>query len=110
MRTILDVLEAVRLRPEMYVGLDPSQRGGQLQNIELILHGYAMAAENHSLKEPVSDFPREFGKYLHRKFGWSVECGPVAAIRAVAADDSDAWELFWKLVGEFKATLPATGR
>jgi hypothetical protein len=105
MKSLFELLNAIRLRPEMYVGGDRSQRGAQLQHLEFLLHGYALAVEVHHLDEGVKDFPREFAEYLQHTYGWSAAAGPVAAIRDATSDDDEAWELFWSLVQDFKTTV-----
>ena len=102
---VFDLLEQVKQRPSMYVGASNDQRGAQLRNLELILHGYAIALDRHQVRERVVDFPREFSKYLHTRFGWSAACGPVAAVRGAAESDEVAWEMFWQLVTDFRASV-----
>ncbi|AUX43998.1 uncharacterized protein SOCE26_054550 [Sorangium cellulosum] len=105
MASVFDVLDEVRKRPGMYLGGDESQRIAQLQNLEQLLHGYSLALRCHGIQEPVADFAREFGAYLWETRGWSASCGPVAAIREAAKSDGEAWELFWGLADEFRATV-----
>jgi hypothetical protein len=50
--SVFDLLEDIRKRPAMYVGLDASDRAGQLRNLELLLAGYAMALDRHGIVEP----------------------------------------------------------
>lgn len=89
----------------MYVGGDESQRALQLQNLEQLVSGYTIAVHYHRVQEPVSDFLREFAAYLYRTRKWSASCGPAAAIRDVARDDQEAWDLYWKLVDEFRGVV-----
>jgi hypothetical protein len=105
MASVFDLLEAIEKRPMLYVGGDGSNRGAMLQRIELLLHGYALAIQQHRLDEPVKDFPREFAEYLRTQYDWSAAAGPVAAICDAAKDDREAWEMFWRLVREFRAKL-----
>jgi hypothetical protein len=105
MPSVFDVLDEIEKYPGMYVGGDDSQRGLQLQNIELLLFGYALALRAHNIDEPVKDFVHEFGEYLWRKYEWSAACGPVAAIRGGAKDDDEAWSMFWQLVREYRISL-----
>jgi len=102
---VFDLLDQIKQRPGMYVGSSDSQRGEQLRNLELLLHGYSMALGCHQIREPVSDFPREFSHYLRGRFGWSTACGPAAAVRDASDTDDEAWEMFWRLVAEFRASL-----
>ncbi|HTN83321.1 MAG TPA: hypothetical protein VL242_06540 [Sorangium sp.] len=105
MASVFDVLDEIRKRPGMYVGGDESQRVSQLQNLEQLLCGYCLALRHHRIQERVLDFNREFGAYLLETRGWSASCGPVAAIRDAAKSDVELWELFWRLVDEFRAAV-----
>lgn len=102
---IFDLLNQVKLQPSMYVGGSDGERGEQLRNLELLLHGYSIALGYHQVQERVKDFPRAFSNYLHTRFGWSTACGPVAAVRDASETDDEAWEIFWRLVGEFQVSL-----
>ena len=110
MSAIFDLLEEIERRPSMYVGGDASHRVAQLQSLEMLLFGYSLAVRAHNIDEPVKDFPREFAEYLGRKYAWSAACGPIAAILEVAASDTEAWEMFWRLVKEFRASRGNRGR
>jgi len=101
---VFDLLEKIKERPGMYVGSTDGQRDEQLRNLEMLLNGYSLALRGHRIQERVSDFPREFMNYLHGRFGWSTACGPVAAIREAAGQD-DEWEMFWRLVAEFRTAV-----
>jgi len=104
---VFDLLDQIKQRPGMYLGSSDSERGKQLRNLEFLLHGYSMALGCHQIRERVSDFPREFIYYLHGRFGWSTACGPAAAVRDACNTDGEAWEMFWQLVAEFRASLSA---
>jgi hypothetical protein len=107
MASAFDLLDEIRKRPMMYVGYDESKRVKQLKALETLMDGYSMALHNHHIQERVSDFNREFAAYLWKTRSWSASCGPVAAICEAAKSDEEAWELFWKLVDEFRATVDA---
>ena len=38
---------------------------------------------------------------------WHLICGPTAAIVDATANEQEAWDLFWKLVDEFHASMPS---
>jgi hypothetical protein len=105
MASVFEVIDEIRKRPGLYVGGDENQRVMQLQNLEQLLFGYSLALRQHRIEEPVADFIRQFGEYLRDTKGWSASCGPVAAIIEHARSDSEAWELFWTLIDEFRATI-----
>jgi hypothetical protein len=104
MASVFDLLDKIRERPTMYLGYDESKRALQLQGLEMLLAGYRMALENHNIKERVSDFNWEFATFLMEKKDWSPSCGPVVAILQAAKSEEEAWELFWRMVDEFRST------
>jgi hypothetical protein len=108
MASVFDLLDEIRKRPTLYVGYDESKRALQLQGLEMLLAGYRMALHNHNIKERVSNFNREFGRYLSETKGWSSSCGPVAAILQAATSEEEAWELFWTMVDEFRSAVEKT--
>lgn len=105
MASVFELLDEIRRRPGMYVGGDESRRALQLRNLEQLLCGYTLALQCYRIQERVADFTREFGAHIWKTKGWSVSCGPVAAILEAADSDEEAWELFWRLVDEFRATV-----
>jgi hypothetical protein len=105
MSTVFDLLDEVRKRPGLFVGGDERHRVQQLQDLELLLFGYAMALRYHSIQEPVTDFGREFAEYLNRTRDWSTSCGPTAAVIDATKNEQEAWELFWRLVDEFRTAM-----
>ena len=107
MASVFELLDEIRKRPGMYVGGDESQRVTQLQNLEQLLSGYSLALRHHCIQERVVDFNREFGTYLWETRGWSASCGPIVAICDTARSDGEAWELFWRLVDEFRTAVEA---
>lgn len=105
MPSVFDALDEIRKRPSMFLGGDESHRSQQLQNLEQLLSGYSIALRLHEIQEPVADFVRDFGAFIWKEKGWSVSCGPVAAVREVTKTDQEAWNLFWTLVDEFHETV-----
>lgn len=111
MTSVFDLLDEIRQRPGMYVGGDASQRMLQLQNLETLLSGYTLALRQHQIQEPVVDFNREFGAYLRGTKGWSLSCGPVAAVlREAVPGNDEAWQLYWRSVDEFRAAVSTQRR
>jgi hypothetical protein len=105
MASVFDLLDEIRKRPTMYVGYDESKRAMQLRALEMLMDGYSLALRNHHIQERVADFNREFGTYLWEVKGWSASCGPVVAILEVTKSEAEAWELFWRMVEEFRRTV-----
>jgi hypothetical protein len=60
---------------------------GRLDNLEMLLHGYAIAVVAHGVNDPGGEFLRAFGDYLRDRFGWSMSCGAIDAIRRSAHDE-----------------------
>lgn len=97
------ILELIRQRPSMYVGWDDDQFDKRLAGLEMLIAGYSLAVRHHDIKDDGWEAYARFPEYLRNRFGWSTSCGEIAAIRAAAGSDSEAWALYWKLLGEFKA-------
>lgn len=104
MTEIFDLLDRIESRPGLYVG-GGDERGVQLRNLELLLHGYDLALRAHRIDEPGNGFLIALGKYLAAKHAWSMSRGAIAAIRDRAENDDDAWNMFWSLVREYKSSL-----
>lgn len=107
MASVFDLLNEIRKRPPMYVGYDEAKRAMQLKALETLMDGYSMALRNHKITERVPDFNRDFATYLWETKGWSASCGPVVAILEVAKSEEEAWELFWRMVDEFRSAVEA---
>jgi hypothetical protein len=105
MASVFELLDEIRKRPSLYVGYDESKRVLQLKAIETLMDGYSLALRNHNIQERTSDFNQDFDAYLSATKGWSVSCGPVVAILQATKNEEEAWELFWQLVDEFRATV-----
>jgi hypothetical protein len=104
MPSLFELLDDIKKRPAMFVGGADTDRGAQLRGLETLLVGYGLAVQRHRLDEPGKDFVGTFAQYLLKRHGWSASCGPIAAIRANAASDDEAWDMFWRLVDDFKRT------
>ncbi|WP_240359444.1 hypothetical protein [Pyxidicoccus trucidator] len=100
--SIFDLLEEVRRRPSMYVDGDESQGALRLRSLEQLIHGYSLALRQHGIQESVVDFPRDFGAFLWETREWSASAGIAAAVLRAAGSEEAAWELFWRLVEEFR--------
>lgn len=104
---VIDVLENIRQRPSMYSRSPPTDRFGQIRELEMIVAGYKTAVFEHEIQEPVRDFSGDFAAYLYRNKGWGASVGPFHAIARSTSSGEEAWELLWKLVEDFKANLSA---
>jgi hypothetical protein len=108
--SLFAILELVEKRPAMYVGFSESERGDQLRNLEMLIIGYALAVRQYGLRDAGWEAYVSFPDYLEERFGWSMSCGPIAAIRSASPDDRDAWERFWALLREFRARHADAGK
>lgn len=106
MKSIFNVLENIRQRPNMYLRSPPADRFGQIRELEMLVAGYKTAVFQHDIPELVRDFSYDFGEFLYRSREWSASTGPFNAIACSSSTGEEAWELLWKCVAEFKASLP----
>jgi hypothetical protein len=105
MESIFTLLEKIRERPGMFVGATEHDPRLRLTALAHLLNGYAIAVGVHQVTEPVRDFPRAFRDYLRESRGWDGSGGAVDAVARAARNDADAWELFFALAEEFRATI-----
>jgi hypothetical protein len=103
--SLFAVLELVRQRPSMYVGCSDSDPGERLRALEMLIAGYSLASYQHGLIDPGLQAYSAFPAYLEERFGCSMACGPIVAIRQASESDTDAWSLFWDLLADFRASL-----
>jgi hypothetical protein len=97
---LFEFLDKVEKRPGMYVGGETART--RLDSLEDLIHGYETALAVHGITEQGTDFIRDFADYLRSEFGWSMSCGPIAAIRVACNDDDIAWTRFWTLLREYR--------
>lgn len=102
MADIFVFLEKIHARPTAFLSGSGTPLDW-LREIASMTFGYSTALRQHEIREPVLAFEVEFNQFLARTKGWSTSTGPVEAIRRSTATDLEAWELFWKLVEDFKA-------
>jgi hypothetical protein len=70
----------------------------------MLIVGYSLAVYHHRLSDSGWVAYASFPDYLRERFGWSMSCGPIAAIRQDAGGDDEAWDRFWDLLWEFRAS------
>jgi hypothetical protein len=102
---VFGLLEEIRKRPELFLGVTSEDRGAQLRNLDMLLRGYGHAISQHGIKDPGRDFLQSFDHYLQTCHGWTAYSGigAIPAIQKNANTGDEAWELFWRLVDEFKS-------
>jgi hypothetical protein len=104
MPSLFVILELVEKRPSMYVGFSDEERGAQLLGLEMLIAGYSLAVYQHRLNDPGWLAYASFPDYLQERFDWSMSCGPIRAIRDACGTDHEAWNRFWDLLREFRAS------
>jgi hypothetical protein len=94
---VTDMLEAVRLRPGMWV------RRSSVQQLSTMLFGYWLALQVHGVPERFDFHPATgaFAQWLKESRGWPMNRGWATAIEENAQDD--ALELFFALLDEYQA-------
>lgn len=105
-RNILYVLNKIKERPGMYVCNNTYEQ--QYRELQVLIIGYELALANHQIPEVGSQFLRCFGEFLNVEFGWSMSCGPLAAIEFEVGSPEKAWYRFWELLDLYKLSLSNT--
>jgi len=106
MASVFELLEEIEKQPGIFLGWSTAERGEQLRDLETLLIGYGHAVERHGIDDAGATFMQSFGVFLRERYGWSAAIGPIGAIRDHATNDSVAWDMFWKLLREFRASGP----
>ena len=100
--SLFAILALVEMRPGMYVGFSEFERGQQLRALDVLIGGYTLAIHQHGLQDPGFDAYAGFPDFLKGRFGWSMSCGPIAAILEASENDDEAWNSFWRLLWEYR--------
>lgn len=108
--SLLTTLALVEKRPSMYLGYDESHRAEQLDALESFIAGYGAAVHQHRLDDEGFTMYATFPDFLRKRFGWSMSCGPISAIREHSNGDAAAWDLFWTLLWEAQRERKGEGR
>lgn len=109
MADIFEFLEKIHARPTAFLSGSGTPLDW-LREMASMAFGYSAALRQHGIQESVVEFEVEFNEYLARTKGWSTSTGPIEAIRRATQNDLDAWNLFWKLLQEFRVhTLSHAG-
>lgn len=104
MGSLFQFLENVRRCPGMYLGPAEQNRGRQLENLEFLIWGYRAAVDGHGIVDGGAQALASFPEYLRTRFGWSMACGAIWAIRDSCGSDDEAWDRFWELLEEYRAS------
>lgn len=79
-------------------------RHKSLTELEAACHWYSVALGQHSVQEFGTDFHTEFSEFLLRRKRWSTCRGWASAIRQHANSPAQAWELFFRLLDQYRAS------
>jgi len=96
--SVLRVLLLIERRPEMYLGPSAS-RGRQLDVLQGILSGYTLALHQHRLPNDDLATISRLEEHMRERLG--VEGAPIAATRAAATSDEEAWARVWEAISSF---------
>ncbi|MEU1431346.1 hypothetical protein ABZ412_30185 [Nocardia sp. NPDC005746] len=92
----------VRQRPGMWA------RGESLQELMMLLCGYGIALEVHSVPEEFALSPTgPFACWLRKEFGWGMAMGWATAIEDHLDEDETAIDAFFRLLDAYRATIGA---
>jgi len=105
MPSVFDLLDEIEKRPGLYLGWSSEEREAQLRDLQVLLMGYGHAVQLHDIEDPGRDFVLTFSQYLRDRFRWETSLGPVRSMLDHTSNESEAWDLFWKLVREFRSSL-----
>jgi hypothetical protein len=96
MRSVFDLLAAVKKEPASFLEGAPADRRTQLRNLEALLLGWDVGgpADKH--------FLGTLARFLHDRYGWDLTDSPVVQISVHSRSDAEAWDSFWEIVGEMR--------
>ncbi len=106
--SLFGVLAAIQQRPGMYVGGSDADYATQLDRLDMLIQGYLIALRSHQIEDDGAAAYRAFPDYLAKRFGWSMSQGPIRAIRHATPSDREAWDLFWKLLDDYRSSPEST--
>lgn len=87
----------------MYLG-GSGDRDDQLRTLEILIAGYELALDVHSVDEPGRHLSARFAAFVAKQMNWSVSCGVVAAILE-RMHGEEAWNTYWNLVDAFRKNV-----
>jgi hypothetical protein len=99
---VFDYLDEIRVRPGMYLG-EPRR----LQDLELLMRGYAAARGNNSISEGVPSMTGPFLNWLRLKHSrWELALGWAVAITDHVRVGQEPLEYFFELTDEYRELSP----
>jgi hypothetical protein len=96
MRSVFELLAAVKKEPTTFLEGSPADRRTQLRNLEALLLGWDVGGPGSE------DFLGTLARFLRERYGWEEKSSPIVQIRAHSRSDADAWDSFWEIVGEMR--------
>jgi len=87
----------------MYLGAGPPHFGAMLDRLDTWIVGYGEAVRAHEVEDRGLDLYASFWQYLEQKIGRPISQGTIPTIRLISGSDAEAWETYWRLLGEFRA-------
>ena len=98
-------LDLIQMRPGMYLGVSAPDFSGLLDRLQGLILGYQLAVDVHEVRDPGVEQLSLFCRELERRSGWKLAPGLIIpTIRREHSSDSDAWQTFWRLLGEFRSS------
>lgn len=83
-------------------------RGGSLQELETLLHGYGVAVQVHSVPEEFAFGSNgNFARWLQKEYRWGMAMGWATAIEDNLDGGETAMDAFFRLLDEYRAIVGA---
>ena len=105
--SLLTWLDLIEKRPGMYLGASPPNFGAMLDRLESWIVGYSEAVRTHQIRDAGIELYWAFLPFLEKRLGRSVEQGTIPTIRVLSGNDAEAWDTYWRLLKEFRASVGA---
>ncbi len=97
-------LDAIRMRPGMYLGTGPPHYGAMLDRLDTWIVGYSEAVRAHAVQDPGLDLYSSFWQFLEQRFDRPMELGTIPTLRLICMTDAEAWETYWRLLDDFRGS------
>ena len=105
--SLLERLDLIRMRPGMYLGANAPNHGVMLDRLDTWIVGYSEAVRVHRIRDPGLELYESFWQFLEKRLGRSMEKGTIPTIRMLCVNDAEAWDTYWRLLAEFRASVGA---
>ncbi|HEY5452950.1 MAG TPA: hypothetical protein VIQ54_29555 [Polyangia bacterium] len=102
--SLMERLDQIRRRPNMYLGVGPPSYGTMLDRLETWIVGYSEAVRAHRITDVGVEFYERFWMFLERELGRSLSQGTIPTIRLLSVNDEEAWDAYWRLLDDFRRT------